>query len=357
MKVKTQKETFRYTKAHNISVNNQVNNGINIGIYFSQIAGQTNFSVTGTTVSGKGLMYDLDEIQRRFDISYPQLNRWIDRLPSAGRYKSCLSIGKKHYVNEEIFKMGKTVSLALRRSEMLPQQQSEDVVYIDATLPLHIATGCTGQTKVPITGATTDTGISYFELETFAALHGIHLNTVRNYIKKLDEGTLVRQCERFRYHITIDSKHYVTSRLFFLNKKYRHRLMNQEYAHWLQEYKWDVVGSVHFRGYVSQDRSAKIMKGLFRHMKQRYKDFPLQFVFTTEQNGDLNGYHNHFVFGSRQALVHEEVATEINRYLEPVGGRYEAMSQIEPYKNSEDFLTYMVKEMHENGEAWDFEIT
>lgn len=360
MKVKSQKKTNSYTRAHSLLESTQVQNGINLEVYFGQIAGQTNFSITGTTVNGNGeskLMYDLEQIERRFDISYPQLNRWIDRLPSSGRYNSCLSYGKKHYVSEEIFNMGRTPASVLKRSQVLPQHNNAQVVYIDAAIPLQVATECTGYTMVPITGVTTENGITYYELEVFAALHEIHPNTVRNYIKKLDKGTLIRKHERFRYHITIDNKHYVTSRLFFLNKKYRHKLMNMEYAHWLAEYKWDAIGSVHFRSYVSQTQSVRIMKGLFRHMKTRYKDFPLQFIFTTEQNGGQDGYHNHFVFGSRQDLSHEEVTLEMNRYLEQYGGRFDAKSLIEPYRNCEDFLIYMVKEMHENGESWDFEFS
>src|SRR5438309_10762155 len=103
MNLKDENKVVKDTGCNSVIDDTGMPKGINIGIYHSQSAGHTNFTATGTTITGKELMYDLDEVQRRYDISYPQLNRWIDTLRSPERYNSCMSYGKKHFVTEEIF--------------------------------------------------------------------------------------------------------------------------------------------------------------------------------------------------------------------------------------------------------------
>lgn len=332
--------------------------GINIRLKTSQIEGQQSVCITGTTITNgdNKLMYEVEEMIRRYDVSYPTLQRWIDKVPSENRYKSCLSIQNKHFITEDIHPKGRAAADRLKRETMLPSRSGESAP-IDAFLPYHVATGLTSNQMVRITGATTDHRVAYYEVETFADMHEIHVNTVRNYVKKLQASSLAKRRDFHRLAIRIDGKLFVTSKVFFLNKQYRKQISNIEYSNWLSEYKWDLVGSVNFfHNHVSQQRCVKIMKKLFKDLKRTYPTFSFQFVFTTEQNDGRDGYHAHFVFGSPDDLPVDQLVIQIGKLLDPVGGRFEAKSRVEPYRNSGNFLEYLAKELHRNTEGWDVEM-
>lgn len=326
--------------------------GVHMLLYVSQIAGNGIFSVTGTTANGLKFI-DLDQFQNVYNVSRSNMHRWIDKAPVGDRSQYCVSVGKKHFVSERIHEMGKAALDDLRRPEVINQPNKPGVVGIDAELIGVDSIALNKDEMLPVTMVTTDSRITYYELAIFAKRCGIHENTVRNHIDQLHQADEVHRSERWRYHIVIDGKHFVSPKLLTVNRRLRSSLRNLPYADWLAEMKWDVVGSVHFRFEVKQKAAVVHMRKLFQYLTKRYPGCVLNFVYTTEQNAGEDGYHNHFAFGSLNDLPLDQIQADIRAFLAKAGGRYESLCVQEPYRGCGNFLIYLVKEMHENPEYWD----
>jgi len=347
------KATARRNKQENLSINVLGEDGLNVWVNSYQMQGKQTFTITGTTFDiGGTKLVDLQQFMSRYQVSKSSIHRWIDRAPEKSRHEYCVSVGKKHYVSDRITEMGTADISLLKRKEPTAVDLDPGVIGIDGRIMSCDVPAMQQNNLIPISTVTTDGYATYFDIDLFAARSTMHPNTVRNYIKRLYKCSEIHASERWRYHVNIDRKNYVSPRIFTINNHNRSSLRNIEYSDFFHSFKWDVVGSLHFRFHVTRDGAMAHMKTLYQFLKRRNPGLPLTFLFTTEENAGQDGYHNHFIVGSPRQFPVNKVLDEIHDFVAEVGGNYKWQSLHEPYKECGSFLNYMSKEIHENPDSW-----
>jgi hypothetical protein len=325
--------------------------GVAVNVNINAVCEDVQYTFTGMTVN-KILHYEIPNFEKRYGRSASSIRRDIDRLTPSNRPDYCLSVGKKQYINEGLLLTGKRSTTRWKKiSEAKSGTVQKNRVGICGDVPETVASQLTEDVVVPITGVTASNRVTYIELEACAAKYGVSVSTLRNDLKEIFSHNRWSR-ERFRYVLTIDGKHYISPVLMFLQRAYRMRLKNVEYAALFAQWEWNVCGTSRFYHSVSETKAVEIMHDLQEGLKRLYPNVPAYFAYVTERDPDGCGYHNHFVYGNQDNPPAERLREQINELLERYGGRYEHKTHIEGMRFSDYYLEYMVKDIHQQKDSY-----
>jgi hypothetical protein len=107
--------------------------------------------------------------------------------------------------------------------------------------------------------------------------------------------------------------------------------------------------------YHSADRCVQLMKKLGEHLKKHYPQELHTFFYVTEKNDGDGGYHSHFVYGMQNPIIcTATLITQIEAFVARYRGSYQRQSLVEPINQKGYFIEYMVKQMHQNPDHYNW---
>ena len=287
--------------------------------------------VSQVKVNGKDY-YDMITFEQMYKVNYSTIDRCIIKDSTA-----VIRVNNKKYVNEVVLhqtKKGLDFWLALAETEDVPDAFSITITELD--------------TNYSITGVTLDTGVQYYEMDHFVKQFGIGYSKLYNLIKNLT----VRN--RFLYCLPLGGKLYVSPYLLIYTKKHLDHLRNLDYAWLCNRYTWDVVGTIRLEQYMTAKACRELMQKLFARLCRKFPNVANYMFFVTEENPGKDGFHNHLVYGNHLHPDYKEVEKIVNKLLHPYGGNIERRSLFEKIDQKDYFIEYMVKQIHQLPDHYDW---
>ncbi len=204
----------------------------------------------------------------------------------------------------------------------------------------------------PVTGCTTEIGIQFYDKKTFSKKFGISTKTIERRIQYFKN-----QRGSWRYVQGLD-KHYVSCGIIGFKRKELRYFKNEDYSQFLRVYDWHLAGTVRSTICSTAMLARKRMEGLFKALTQRYPNRQILFFYVTEENPGKDGFHNHFVLSVNDGDIKTIVAW-MKGYINNISRgqtKFEKTTDtlLEEYRIKENWIEYMVKQMHKLPEAYNW---
>lgn len=198
---------------------------------------------------------------------------------------------------------------------------------------------------------TSDTGVVYYTIQQFSHKYSVSDSTIRRRINCLEHNN-----QKWRYVINIGTHYLVSCGIVGFKKREMKKFKNEDYSQFLRTYTWDLTGTVRYsdQSVTTEAMARSRMENLFKSIKRKFSNKELVFFYVTEENPGKDGYHSHFVLGYKSELVNKDVKAFIEYKLRAKINDRSANTLVEGYRIKENWIEYMVKQMHKSPEGYNW---
>ena len=199
-----------------------------------------------------------------------------------------------------------------------------------------------------VTGVTLNSRV-YLEIDQYCIKYKTSDTTVRRLLKKVEHAG----CNEF--FIKLNNKIYVSPCISVLTNENFRKLddINGNWEKFLRGFEWDFFGCVSFKSNLQLCTAKVRMTKFFEAITKKFKAASIRLFYTCEKNPHRKGYHTHFILWSDNADK-----TELKSYIENhFRGRSKnqyANTEIEKYNPKEGGVGYLLKEMTETPDGYDY---
>jgi len=200
-----------------------------------------------------------------------------------------------------------------------------------------------------ITGLTLN-GRSYFEVKHYCKNIGnISDSTVRRLLKKVEHNV----CND--YFIKLANKIFVSPNITMLKDEHFSKMdtINGSWEKFLRSFEWDYFGCVSYRWSISLNTAMERMTSYFEKLGKKYKTAEMRLFYVCEQNKTRDGYHVHFVLWTD--VEHKtDVKSFTENHFRGKAAEPFANTKIEKYDPNEGGIGYLLKEILQNQDGYDY---